>query len=220
MTAEADPDDLQAAKIACRSEIRRRLAKLAEEDRRLASARLVDRLVASDPWLGAGRIAMFLPIGREPNLRPALERARTLGRTVLLPRSRTEPAGIDLVPLGTSDLASLPRDPLGVPAPEGSPMDAGAPPDLVIVPGVAFDGAGGRLGRGGGYYDRLLEDLRRTTPAATVIGVCFACQRVDQVPRGSHDQIVDFVCTENGLEGPFGPGPIAPLHPPGGPVES
>jgi len=202
MTAEADPDDLQAAKIACRSEIRRRLAKLAEEDRRLASARLVDRLVASDPWLGAERIAMFLPIGREPNLRPALERARTLGGTVLLPRSRTEPAGIDLVPLGTSDLASLPRDPLGVPAPEGSPIDAERSPDLVIVPGVAFDDRGGRLGRGGGYYDRLLEDLRRTTPAPTVIGVCFACQRLDRVPRGSHDQLVDLVCTERSLEGP------------------
>jgi len=125
-----------------------------------------------------------------------------LGRTVLLPRSRTEPAGIDLVPLGTSDLASLPRDPLGVPAPEGSPIDAERSPDLVIVPGVAFDDRGGRLGRGGGYYDRLLEDLRRTTPAPTVIGVCFACQRLDRVPRGSHDQLVDLVCTERSLEGP------------------
>jgi len=205
MTAESDPGALKAAKIACRAAIRHRLAKLAEEDRQLASARLVDRLVASEPWLRAERIAMFLPIGREPDLRPAVEMARTLGRTVLLPRSRTEPAGIDLVPLGTSDLATLPRDPLGVPVPGGSPIDAESSPDLVIVPGVAFDSEGGRLGRGGGYYDRLLEDLRRSTPAPTVIGVCFACQQVVEVPRASHDQIVDFICTERSLDGPFPP---------------
>ena len=205
MTAESDSGDLDVAKIACRAEIRRRLAELGEEDRQLASARLVDRLVASEPWLRAERIAMFLPIGREPDLRPALEMARTLGGTVLLPRSRTEPAGIDLVPLGTSDLASLPRDPLGVPAPGGSPIDAESSPELVIVPGMAFDDGGGRLGRGGGYYDRLLEHLRRTAAPPTVIGVCFACQRVDQVPRGSHDQIVDLVCTERSLDGPLPP---------------
>lgn len=205
MTAESDPADLEAAKIACRSEIRRRLAEFGEEERRLASARLVDRLVSSEPWLRAQRIAMFLPIGREPDLRPALERARASGKTVLLPRSRTDPAGIDLVPLGTLDLASLPRDPLGVPAPGGSPIDAESSPELVIVPGVAFDDGGGRLGRGGGYYDRLLEDLRRSTPAPTVIGVCFACQQVGEVPRASHDQIVDFICTERSLDGPFPP---------------
>jgi 5-formyltetrahydrofolate cyclo-ligase len=207
MTNESDPDGLDAAKIACRSEMRRRLDEFGEEDRRIASARLVDRLVASDLWLQAERIAMFVPIGREPDLRSAIATARSSGRAVLLPRSRTEPVGIELVPLGDSDPTTLPRDPLGVPSPTGPAVDpdGGSAPDLVVVPGVAFDEIGGRLGRGGGFYDRLLEHLRRTAAPPTVIGACFACQQVVEVPRAPHDQVVDFICTERSLDGPLPP---------------
>ncbi|MGH8048823.1 MAG: 5-formyltetrahydrofolate cyclo-ligase [Chthoniobacterales bacterium] len=65
----------------------------------------------------------------------------------------------------------------------------------VLVPGVAFDRAGARLGRGGGFYDRLLGD-----PALTArrVAVCFACQLVDRVPVEPHDAEVDAIVTEGG----------------------
>lgn len=65
--------------------------------------------------------------------------------------------------------------------------------DVVIVPGSVFDRFGGRLGYGGGYYDRFLD---QEAAGALRIGLAFELQLVDQVPLESHDQLMDFVVTE------------------------
>jgi 5-formyltetrahydrofolate cyclo-ligase len=65
----------------------------------------------------------------------------------------------------------------------------------VIVPGLAFDREGNRLGRGMGYYDRFLAS--KSMIDALKIGVCFSIQLLDSVPFESHDIPVDFICTEN-----------------------
>ncbi len=65
--------------------------------------------------------------------------------------------------------------------------------DLAVIPGRAFDERGGRLGRGKGFYDRALVELRADV---TRVGVCFDCQLVDAVPRDSHDVEVHQVLTE------------------------
>jgi len=70
--------------------------------------------------------------------------------------------------------------------------------DLFLVPGLAFTAAGRRLGRGGGFYDRLLPQRR---PQSTAIGICYALQVRDDLPIESHDQDVDAVVTEHGLLG-------------------
>jgi len=68
-------------------------------------------------------------------------------------------------------------------------------PDVVIVPGLAFTAGGGRLGQGGGWYDRFLAAVR---PECTTIGVCFAEQVVDELPLEPHDVRVDVVVTDEG----------------------
>lgn len=68
--------------------------------------------------------------------------------------------------------------------------------DLIMVPGVAFDRNGGRLGNGAGYYDRLLENVRAD---AVLMGVCFESQLVEQVVMEAHDVAMDFVMTEKAL---------------------
>lgn len=70
-----------------------------------------------------------------------------------------------------------------------------ATPDLLLVPLLAFDDAGYRLGYGGGYYDRTLSAL----PGARAIGIAYAGQRVDILPRDAHDCRLHAVLTENGL---------------------
>ena len=65
----------------------------------------------------------------------------------------------------------------------------------ILVPGLAFDAQGGRLGRGGGFYDRFLEVADATVRR---IGVCFACQLVDRVPVEAHDVRLDAIVTEDG----------------------
>jgi len=71
----------------------------------------------------------------------------------------------------------------------------------VIVPGLAFDARGGRLGRGGGYYDRFLG--RASMQRAIKIGVCWELQLIEAVPTESHDVVMDWVCHERGY------GPVA-----------
>jgi 5-formyltetrahydrofolate cyclo-ligase len=66
---------------------------------------------------------------------------------------------------------------------------------LLLTPVVAFDRAGGRLGQGGGHYDRTLANLRRQRPVF-VLGVAFAGQEVEAVPMGRHDQRLDAIVTE------------------------
>lgn len=68
--------------------------------------------------------------------------------------------------------------------------------DCIMVPGVAFDRNGGRLGNGAGYYDRLLKSVRAD---AVLIGVCFESQLIEQVAMDAHDVAMDIVMTEKNL---------------------
>jgi 5-formyltetrahydrofolate cyclo-ligase len=70
-------------------------------------------------------------------------------------------------------------------------------PDVVLVPLLAFDAAGGRLGYGGGFYDRTIARLRAQKPIVT-IGIAFAEQQVDDLPRSGHDELLDWVLTPAG----------------------
>ena len=81
------------------------------------------------------------------------------------------------------------REPVKLAAREADMADF----DLALAPGLAFDARGGRLGRGGGFYDRLLAGRNKK---ATLIGVCFTAQRVEQLPLAPHDVLMDTVCTE------------------------
>jgi 5-formyltetrahydrofolate cyclo-ligase len=111
----------------------------------------------------------------------------------LLPRvvaGRLEFAAVD-------DLATLETGRFGVlePGAASSPVEL-TPSDLVFVPGVAFDRDGGRLGRGGGHYDRAFP----SAPSAPVlVGVGFSLQLIERVPMGPLDRRVDGVITEVGV---------------------
>ena len=87
----------------------------------------------------------------------------------------------------------LKPDAYGIPSP--LPSARPALPNLMITPVLAFDRQGGRLGQGGGHYDRTLANLRRQRPVF-VLGLAFAGQEVDHVPMGRHDQRLDAIVTE------------------------
>ena len=135
-----------------------------------------------------GSVAGVWPLPGEPDLRPLLHDLHRTGRVVLLPE--TPPRGQPLrfrrwIP-GTAMLPGR----YGTCHPDG-PV---ATPDLLLVPLLAFDAQGGRLGYGGGYYDRTLAALTRVA----AIGFGFACQEVASVPVGPHDVRLALVATELG----------------------
>lgn len=79
------------------------------------------------------------------------------------------------------------------------PSAARLEPDVLLVPMLAFDRHGYRLGWGGGFYDRTLTILRQRTRAVVAIGVAYQVQQVDAVPFDPYDQCVDFVVTEKSV---------------------
>ena len=131
----------------------------------------------------------FWPMGREIDIRPLLHALAGRGHPVLLP----------VTPLRGQPLIFArwrPGDTL-IPERFGTVRPVGEPgvPDLLLVPLLAWDGQGRRLGYGGGYYDRTLAAL----PGCRTIGCAYAMQRVDQVPTGPLDVRLDAVATEEGL---------------------
>lgn len=134
----------------------------------------------------------YLAMGSEVDVAPALLAARRTGAQLALPC--TGPAGSALVFRAWSPGDALVSEPFGTQAPsDASPILA---PDYLIVPLLAFDATGNRLGWGGGFYDRTLARLRGEA-GVTAVGVAYAVQEVAAVPAGEHDQPLDMVVTED-----------------------
>ncbi|MCC6625037.1 MAG: 5-formyltetrahydrofolate cyclo-ligase [Deltaproteobacteria bacterium] len=194
---ESGTDDLTRAKAELRARLRAIRRALGPAHRRAASRAICERL---GPILEARRapvVAVYAPLGSEVDLRPLVAAQRD---TITFVWPRVDRA-LGLV-FHAADLADLAPGTMGIREP---PRDAPVTVrvDVALVPGLGFDRAGGRLGQGGGYYDRALPELRRACPDLLVIGVAFAAQVVDALPVGPHDARVDLVVTEDGPLGPF-----------------
>jgi len=135
-------------------------------------------------WRAARVIYGFAPLSSEPDW---LGDAPVDGKVVAFPKAFGERIEFFIAP-------SLCRGQLGFDEPEAG--EPAPPPHLVLVPGLAFDRAGGRQGRGGGYYDRWLAGA---APGAFLLGICFSCQLRDSLPREPHDRPVHAVLTELGF---------------------
>lgn len=180
---------------------KKRLRKHAGEVRRLAATtlgarggELLARVADILPVLPHEVVAGYWPLSAEIDPIPLMN--RLAGRNCRLVLPVVMERGHKLV-----FRAWAPGDPLE-PGTHGTfhplPDAPELVPSLVLVPLLAFDRKGFRLGYGGGYYDRTLESLRRNAHLKT-IGVGFAAQEVPSVPHDGHDQRLDGVATENGL---------------------
>ena len=158
---------------------------------RTAATTAVTRLLLDLPELaGADRVLLTAAVGDEldlVDLRAALLRA---GTTVALPVTH----GSDLLPVDWRDEVPLRPGWRDVPEPAGEP--SGQRPDVVVVPALVLDRRGGRLGYGGGHFDRYLAGAGR---GATTVGAVFHDQLVDEVPLLPHDVVLDVVVTDQGV---------------------
>jgi 5-formyltetrahydrofolate cyclo-ligase len=182
-----------AAKAALRARMRALRRGLDGQWREQAS-RSICRRVAT-VWREAGHppLAGYTPMAGEPDLTPLLEAA--LGRLghVLLPRVGADGRALEL--RAVTSLSCLRPGFRGIlePDPTQSVLAEDAPRLLVIVPGLAFDEAGGRVGQGGGHYDRLLH---RLGPRAVAVGVCWEAQVLGRLPLEPGDHRVHALVTE------------------------
>jgi 5-formyltetrahydrofolate cyclo-ligase len=170
-----------------------RLRTPSSSDRERAAHEVVRQVLAMPEYVSAGRVALYAALPDEIPTGPLLEAVRASGREILLPRSA--PAGPAFASVDSLD--TLRPGPLGVLEPPSQAAVASLDSrDLVFVPGIAFDAAGGRLGRGLGWYDRALSRIR---PSLRVFGVGFAFQLVDVVPTAPHDRAVEGFVSEQGV---------------------
>jgi 5-formyltetrahydrofolate cyclo-ligase len=139
-------------------------------------------------------VLLTLPFGSEWDTRLLLASALELGKTAAVPRVNLEKRMLDIH--AVCDLArEVAPGYRGIPEPTADcPPVPLASIDWVLVPGVAFDVRGHRIGYGGGYYDRLLPALPRS--AARIAGA-FELQIVDEVPTAPHDLALDAIITES-----------------------
>ncbi|HLZ83515.1 MAG TPA: 5-formyltetrahydrofolate cyclo-ligase [Caulobacteraceae bacterium] len=144
-------------------------------------------------WPAAPVVAGYLAMRDEIDPGPLLRRLSATGARIVLPAVAAWDAPLVFRAAGEPD--GLVTDLLGLPAPP--PSSPALVPTLVIAPLLAFDRTGGRLGQGGGYYDRTLRDLR-LHGAVTVVGLAFAGQEVERTPMGPCDERLDGVLTERG----------------------
>lgn len=196
--SDLDADSITQAKQAARLTARAVRAQCHAEQGQMAGEAIAAHLLSLLPDLARGRegltIAGYHPRGDEADLLPALSALAAAGYATALPVV-TGPAwplifrlwrpGHPLVPGAFRVMEPMGEAPL-------------VQPDIVLVPLLAFDDQGYRLGYGGGFYDRTLEVLRVEAPTQAV-GIGYAGQRVESLPVDAYDQRLDRIVTEQGV---------------------
>ena len=193
MPPESPPD----SKKHLRSVMRQGLGRVSPEQASRAGRRIEAFVRPSASWRDASQIALFASLPGEVDTAPLMRSALEAGKDVLLPRARA--AGRLEFALLNAEL-DLVRGAFGIlePGPDSPLVELGSE-TLLLLPGLAFDRSGGRLGRGAGYYDRTLAALRAEGRRPSCYGVGFALQIVDRVPMTSLDERLDGFVTEREL---------------------
>lgn len=183
--------DLQAEKRALRREMIQRVLALGTEDRERQQAALEERFSDLPGLEGAETVLLYVTaFPEEVVTAPLIDRTLSRGQRLALPRVECRSQSLRLFEV-RDPAAELSRGSLGIPepgadCPEITPQQV----DWVLVPGLAFDPRGFRLGRGAGHYDRLLPQLR---PDAPRWALAFDSQWLDMLPVEPHDQPLDGI---------------------------
>jgi 5-formyltetrahydrofolate cyclo-ligase len=179
-----------SAKSGLRRELRQRVQALSADERAQGSAQICRRLTEQDVWRAARSILFYAPTATEPDIRPLLAEAQVQGKRVALPRFDSVTNSYVPCVVREADRDLVPGE-FGIqePAPY-CPVIELKQLDLALVPGLGFTLSGCRLGRGKGYYDRLLAGL-----AGFKCGVAFDCQVIPELPLESHDVRLNCILT-------------------------
>lgn len=172
---------------------RNRLTALEIETKSLA---IQQRLLALEQIRNRQSIFVYVSFRSEVATLSLIDTLIDMGKTVIVPITRVEEKRLDAIHI-TNRLTDLEPGYCDIPEPKEeiciSRAIAPEKIETILLPGSVFDLRGGRFGYGGGYYDRFLDKV----PTATRIGLAFDLQIVEKAPLQEHDELLDFVVTEN-----------------------
>lgn len=170
-----------------RAEMKAKLAKLGPEGLKAKSEALERKFIESPEFEAADSMLIYVAMNSEPETRKIISEALKRGKAVYAPKVEGE----FICVCRLHSLAHLSPGKFGIHEPPGEAKCELRQFDAVVIPGLAFDLRGGRLGRGGGFYDRLLSSM-----SGDFIGFCFDEQVVDEVPKMEHDIHVHKIFTD------------------------
>ena len=172
-------------KQAIRQAMREQKKALTETEILRRSELLCHMVMETGAYKTAHTIYGYLPFNQEINMRFLLQQALADGKQVALPKCYGEEMRFVLI----NDLNLVQKSTIGAPEPIADAPVSADPYALVLVPGIAFDSRGYRVGYGGGYYDRFLS----AEPQHPTIALCFDFQMYEQLECEAHDIPVDAV---------------------------
>ena len=191
-------DGIMTAEIKTKAEVRRQVSRRREEINRdwvaLHSRDVVRNLIELDEFKTADTVCLYMALPGEVDLNDALEICWKQRRRVLVPAYRKENGdyGFKVAAPDTKMISGL----WGVAEPDVGEWADVEGASCIAVPGVGFDDAGGRVGHGMGYYDRLLS-FTRDRQDCTKVGICFDFQRYPAVACEAWDIRMDIVLSES-----------------------
>lgn len=175
--------------------VKERFRALDDGQKQQKSARLIERLSEILAQREISVVALFSPMNDEVQIAPLVEKlAKEGGCRVVLPRVESMSDGQAEMEFYDYNPAQMAVGAFGIIEPQAGEPCSASEIDVMVVPGVAFDRNGGRLGRGKGYYDRYIS---REGFRAECIGVCFDYQLFDKLPTEPHDKAMDMVVSDN-----------------------
>lgn len=172
-------------KKALRAEIKAKKKAMTEQTITDLSEKLAQQFYETEQYKNAKSIYGYLPYNQEVRTVPMLERALQDGKAVAVPKV----IGDQMVFVLMDDLSKVEKGYAGIPEPVADGPVADDPYALVLMPGLAFDPQGHRIGYGGGFYDRFLE---KETEHPTV-ALCYEFQMLPELKTEEHDIPVDLV---------------------------
>lgn len=175
-------------KSVLRRQISAQKRAMSDEQIQQASQRLADRLFETDLYKNAQSIYGYLSYNQEVRTDPILRRAMLDGKRVAVPKV----FGDDMKFLWIEDLSLVTPGFYNIPEPIADEPEADDELALVLMPGLAFDSAGHRIGYGGGFYDRYLS----AHPYHKLVALCYHFQLLDCVEVEAHDVPVDLVIAD------------------------
>ena len=183
-------EDIVAAKKRARADVKAKIAAIPAFQREQASGSACSLFQQQRIWNTANSILFFAPLPNEVNIWALLPEALKLGKTVLLPRYDADSGTYGAYRVQDLDLDLIPGK-FGIVEPAHTCSGFALKHlDLVLVPGLAFALDGRRLGRGGGFYDRLLPGV-----SGIKCGVAFDEQIASDIPVEPHDARVSYILT-------------------------
>jgi 5-formyltetrahydrofolate cyclo-ligase len=187
-------EETQELKRGIRDDIVKTIQSIPVEDLQKKNLQIENRLFEFANFREANISLLYMPHDNEVDTKPIIQRCLDYNKLIVLPAFNIDNFTMTLLKVDNlgDDLKSGPRGIL-----EPDPNHCKVVPieriDIAILPGIALDEKGGRIGSGEGYYDRLVPRLPITTRK---VALAYECQIVQQIPMESHDKHVDIIITE------------------------